>query len=200
MLSRREFVGVAGKGTAALLAVPSLLTMTGCSVVTDILNYIPVGLQAFNTVLGILESAGIISLAGGGAISAIVAAVSKGFSDLQVAIHQYDSAPAADKATFLLKVATVISDLQADIQTFWGDLSIPDPALATIISGLLGVILSTLAGFGASLPVPPLSAKAAQARALARQVVYTPKRRSVHQFRSDFNAQLGVRFVQFKLN
>lgn len=193
-LTRRQFTVRASSLLASIGLLP-LLTSTGCflsSLYADILKYVPVGLAAFSSVVSILASDGIIGNPIAAAIAAIVALVNKGFADLQTAVNAYEAAPSSQKTTELMSVSTALSTAEAYIQQFWANLTIPDPQEASLIQGLLGIIVSTLLGFATQLPAVSAATSPALAMraSLARTIVVTPKKRSVAQFRHDFNALL----------
>lgn len=166
----------------------STVLTTGCwfssNLFTSITKYVGVGLQGFSAIVGILEGAGIINPVAGTAIFALINLVKAGFADLQTAVNNYNAAPAEQKQTLLGKISVAVATLEQSLQEFWSDLQIPNPGLATVIEGLLGVILSTLAGWSSGLPAPV----GVQKRALAKAIVVTPKKRSPSQFKKDFNA------------
>jgi hypothetical protein len=86
------------------------------------------------------------------------------------------------------KIATALTAAEDSVQQFWNALKIPDAKLAALIEGLLGVIISTLSGFAAALPAPA----APPARAQRAKRIATPaQRRSVKQFKQDFNGVLA---------
>ena len=182
--TRRGFFGY---GAGALTAVCfGSLFQTACSftsIVSAVLKYVPMGLTAFSAILSLLAGYGIPTAS----IEAIVNLVKAAFSDLQVAIQQYNDAPAANKTTFLGKISTALSVVEAELQAFWNSLSLPDPQAASLIQGLLGLIISTLQGFAPSLPAPAPT-EAAQKRALLPKLItVTPQRRTPSQFRNDWN-------------
>lgn len=173
-----------------LVASVSSLEFSCANLYNDILKYSSVSLQAFGSIVSILAGGGVISLGSGQAIDLVIAMVKAALADVGTAVSAYDAAPATDKATFLGKLSTALSVAMAELQTFWNDLTIPDPQLAQLIQGLLGVILSTLAGFATQLPAPQTSLAARRADGLPRRLPITPMKRSVSQFRKDFNAVL----------
>lgn len=186
--TRRQFAKVLSSvGTAFVFA--NTLAISACNVFTDILKYIPVGLQGFMSVIDLLSGNGVINPVEGTAIDVLINIVKAGFADLAAATESYNNAPAADKATLKGKLALVLADVQASIQQFWGDVHIPDPKLAQTVQGLLGLILSTLAGFGISLPVPAVkSTRVMKVEALGNRITFTPKKRTQAEFKKEFNA------------
>ena len=195
-MNRRELVRrlFLGAGAFAVASVNAACWLTG-GVFAQILSYINVGLQAFQAVVDLVAP----TAAPG--IDAIVALVKAAFVDLQTAVDAYEAAPAADKATLLGKVSTALSILEAQIQQFWNDLHLPDGNLATLVSGLLGIILSVLAGFATQLPAPAPTPQVAKAKALPNVIPVTPNKMSAGAFKKAFNAKLtagGQKPVNFK--
>lgn len=202
-MNRRNFLFNSGKAltVTALASVVSITTACPTwlmNLYADIMKYVPVGLAAFNAILNILTGAGVIPPGAGTAVEAIANLVKVAFADLQAAITQYQNAPAADKATLLGEISVALATVEANLQAFWSNLNIPDVNLANIIEGLLGVILGTLAAFAAQLPAPPAApdtnSKLGVARSrranLQKLIRVTAKKRTVKQFKADFNIRL----------
>lgn len=197
-LNRRGFFKFSSLSVLAV-AISSTVVNTGCwltgSVYKQILAYINVGLQAFQAVVNLLDP----TIAP--AVNTAIALVKAAFVDLQTAVDAYEAAPASDKSTLLGKVSTMLSVLEASIQQFWNDLKIPDGTLANTIQGLLGIILSVLAGFATQLPAPAPTPQAARVKALPNIISVTPQKLSTSQFKKEFNAKLtssGQKPVAFK--
>jgi hypothetical protein len=171
-MNRRHFVKttVTGLGAALLFAETTLLT--GCASVGQEL------LIAFKAVLGILSGAGIIP--GGTLVTAVIGAL----TDVITELTAYANAPAADKATVGLKLATFIQIAQDQLQNFYSQLGLSG-VLAGVVESLIAVILSTLGGLLPTLPVPPQAALNIQ-----RHVIYVPTLRNARQFRDDFNSAM----------
>jgi hypothetical protein len=187
-LTRRGFSKLLG-----IAALASTVTFEAAcdwaSVWTNIEKYVPVGLSAFASILSILAGGGVPIAP---AISLAVSLVNTGFADLKAFVTGYQQAPAADKQTALGKISTALATLEANLQKFWSDLTIPDPKLEALVQGLLGVITTTLLGFGTQLPAPaPTPAIAARAT-LAKRTGGTPKKRSVAEFKKEFNGILAA--------
>jgi hypothetical protein len=182
-MDRRNFVVRAFLGLGAVMATTVL--NTGCflsgTIFTKIMGYVGLGLAAFQAVVSLLDPPLALAMAGG------IALVKAGFADVQTAVQDYNNAPAADKATLLGKVKIVLADLQTEIQSFWSNLHLPG-ATGGLISSLLGIILSTLAGFAGQLGSLPAGAKLKMLP--ANPLPVTPKPRSKKQFEADFNKAL----------
>jgi hypothetical protein len=187
MISRRRFSSL-----AVLAAVSAWFGSTAAScgsIYAQIAAYVGVGIQAFQSVVNLLSGAGIIALPEGTLISAILVLVKTGWADVQAAIAAYNAAPAASKATLAGKISVALTAVQQEIQQFWSDVKIPDASLANTVAGLLGLIVSTIAGFLASLPVVPATAAA---KPYAKTLSITPMKLSVSQFRTKFNMILSA--------
>ena len=187
VITRREF----GKAVSmtALGGTIGLTTMgLSCSsVFTDIENYVPIGIAAFQEVLSLIDPTEAALLA------PIIQTVKAAFADLDAIVQQYESAPAASKATLLGKISTAISAVMSELQQFWNDANLPDGGLASTIEGVLQIVLSTLAAFlpllGVAVPVSgAFGAEPYGHKKLARTIPFTAAKRSQKQFKSDVNA------------
>ena len=197
-MNRREFCSRFPK-LGVLLFVLGSMFETACSwnqsVYEQIIGYVGVGLQGFQAVVDLLVGQGVIKTGQGTAVDSVITLVNAAFAALQTAVADYQSAPAANKATMLGKISTALQVAENDIGKFWQSLSIPDANLAATIAGLLGIIVSTLAGFAVKLPAPPASMKAVIPPALAA----APKARTAKEFKKDFNNILDQNgFGQYK--
>lgn len=189
--SRRKFFKQAGMGAGTVAILGTSTLEMGCWFSGDlekqIAAYANIGLQAFQSVVDLLVGGGVIQPGQGQTIDAVIALVKAGFADIQTAVAAYENAPADQKQTALQKVSLAVQIAQENIQQFWNDLHIPDEKLSALIQGLLGIILSTLAGFAAQLPPPPPQAKK---KSFAKTVAFSAKKRSEKEFKADFNKQL----------
>jgi hypothetical protein len=181
-ITRRDFGKMVGGGVAVGTLGMTTMGLSCSSVFTDIATYVPVGLQAFEAVVDIIDPAAVIVL------NPIITIVKASFADLTSAISAYNNAPAASKATLLGKISTAINDVTASLQRFWNDANLPDGTLATTISSVLQIILSTLTAFLPSLP--PAAAPANAPKTLAKTMSITPVKRTQKQFKADVNAAL----------
>jgi len=192
-MNRRKFFRLSALGSLGVMAASTVFS-TACfisgSVFNQILAYVGLGLRAFQSILDILSGAGVIPAGGAGAIDAVVNLVKSGFADLQIAVENYQNAPADQKNTLLQKVSTVLAVLEANLQQFWADLNIPDQALGTLIKGLLGIILATLGGFATQLPAPQSTPQIEKAKKLKNIIMVPAQKRTPKQFKNDFNAKL----------
>ena len=150
---RRTFLGYMAMG-AALVALPFQMA---CSVWTDIKNWTPVAIQAFNAIISLLEGAGVISITSGGPISTITGDISGGFAVLSPAIDTYLSATPPPTGA-LQKIEDILTAIVSNFQNFLAAINVPDAKLAALVTGLADVILSTIAGFQAQLPATAATA------------------------------------------
>ncbi len=181
-MNRRNFAMrlLAGAGALAAASVTSACWLSG-GVFANIMTYVGIGLTAFQAVVALLDPPLALAVAG------TIALVKAGFADLQLAVQDYNNAPAADKTILKNKISVVLADLQFEIQKFWSNLNLPGP-LGILVESLLNIILSTLAGFAGQLPAPitpPASAE--QMKTLAKTIHVVPQVRSKKQFEQDFN-------------
>lgn len=185
-MNRRKFLSLSG----AFLMLGSVASTVSCitkGIYQQILQYVGLGLQAFQSILDILAGAGVVNPLTAGGIDALIALVKAAFADLQTAVNQYDSAPADQKNSFVQKISTALAILQNRLGEFWTNLKIPDQKLALTIQGLIGVIISTIMGFATQLPQPATAPKAPPAGIKA-----TPKRLTPSQFKEEFNSILDA--------
>lgn len=186
-MNRRQFGSLAALGTVGVWFGS---TAASCgSIYAQVSAYVGVGIQAVASVVSLLAGAGIISLPEGTLIAAVLATVKAAWADVTAAITAYENAPAAQKATLAGKISVALTVVSQQVQQFWADLKIPDASLAQTVAGLLGLVVSTIAGFLAALPAAPAPTFA---RPLAKTLSITPKVVSVSEFRKEFNAILNA--------
>ena len=173
--NRRSFMQWAGMALGALAVSGWTVFLTACGNVASSI------ITAFQGILKILATAGIITN------QPIVVAVTGALDAVLGAVTAYANAPAADKTSLGLQLATAIQSAQAELQTFYSSLNLTG-TLAVVVEGLITVILSTLTAFLPSLPVPPVSAALRKSKTLPKQLVYQPVQRTDKQFRHDVNA------------
>ena len=182
-MSRRVMFSMVGKGSL-LLVLGSSMVMVGCTVFDDILTWIPVGLTALQgivTVLGTLISP---------AAMQVIVLIKLGFTDLQAAVSQYNGdTNAADKATVLAKIRTILADLVTNFQSFLGDLSLGNNPVVNIVVGLANVILAAITGFEGQLPATTTKTLGTTFRVGNKVQTVVPKfYKKTSTFKSDYNA------------
>ena len=179
MTTRRGFVKTMGLVTGTVLASGSFLGIGACNIFNDIMKYIPIALTAFTTIVTMINPAE------GSVVALLVSMVKAALADIQTAVTNYENAPAGQKQTLSGKIATAITAAEQVLQQFWSDLKLPGGSMATLVEGVINIILSTLMSF-----LPQLAPPAALAtKPIANKIQFTPKKRTVSQFKSDLNAQ-----------
>ena len=179
-LSRRSFFWTS-------TAFGAMCTMTACplSNVYDSINkYIPVGLLAFDRVLQIIGEAGVDTAP----LLNVSNAVKASLADIQSAILEYRDASADRKDTLVAIIRTALSIAEGRIQDLWSNLTLP-PATGKVVKQLLGIIISTLAGFREQLPgyqgnPGPMTA--------ANHIQIEAKVRTIAEFREEFDSVLAL--------
>jgi hypothetical protein len=193
MLTRREFSQRAGFFVLLASLGSGVISQIGCdfgSVFSKIKDWIKLGIGSFQSIVDLLAASGVIPMGAGTVIDMAITLVKAAFTDLTNAVTQYENAPADQKSTFAGKLSTMLAVLESTIGTFWADLKIPDTNLSKLIEGLVNIVISTIAGFSTQLPAP---APAAAAKLSAARAVHAvaPVKRSISQFKRDFNALLA---------
>jgi hypothetical protein len=185
MLTRREFGKVTGTGALALGVGEISMGLSCATVFNDIANYVPVGLQAFQQIVNLVNPVA------GSALAPFIADVKLAFADLEVAVTNYQNAPAASKSTLVGKITTAINDAIAQVQAFWVAANLPAGGIASTIEGVLQIILSTLAAFFPSIGGKLMAAKEpgfGEKGTGVRLIQFTPVKRSPAQLKKDINA------------
>jgi hypothetical protein len=147
-MNRRTFLNRAARLVAAIAVLGVSLTLTGCSALTDLLNWIPVGLQAISSILSLLSGAGVVV---GPAISTIIGLIQVGLADLRLAIVEYQST-VPPPAGALAKIDTFLADLVSNIGNVLQQLPTGPASIITLVVGLFELVLSTIEGFLMQIP------------------------------------------------
>jgi hypothetical protein len=196
-LARRRFVQKAPLAALGLFTLRaagySLLSLLsfGCTggVFSNILNWIPVGEAAVNSILSVLSANGVIILPG---LQTYISLIEAGFTALTAAVNEYQSTTPPPVGT-LAKIETAFHDVVDNFKTFFASLNVSGGLLAIIV-GLAQVVLSTIAAFMNQLP-----AAATLRRTVAVGHVFlvgnatatiVPKQRTRRAFKRDMNAVL----------
>jgi hypothetical protein len=174
-LTRRE---VAKLGLLAAVAPAAFLT--GCNLETDILDYAKVGKLAFDNVVALLESRGVIPAGGNNFTRDVDAA----FDAVANAVTAFQS---GNGTGTLAKISAALAAVTAAIQTFLAATNIPDSQLLSTILALVQIILETIEGFIDQLPNPPAAVRFT-VHSRAGDILIAPKKRSLRQFKRDWNA------------
>lgn len=182
-MNRRTFVSRIGGFALLAGASGSLVALTGCNVFSNILNWIPVGLSAIDSIVALL---GPLVPPGATAILTIVKAA---FADLSAAVSEYnaDTNP-ADKSSLLAKIKTILKDIADNFQSFLNALNLGNNPLVAIVIGLANIILSAIMGFMGQLPASGTLTMATSVHVGGQTQPVTPKvYKSVGAFKADFN-------------
>lgn len=177
MLTRREF---AKRTALATFSLASLTAISGCNLPQEILEYAAVGKGAFDNVVALLEARGVLPVGGNHFTQNVDAA----FDAVAAAVNAISNGQGGT----LAKVAAALAAVTAAIQTFLSETNIPDAALIETVLALVQIILETIAGFASQLPNPPPLPGSVRLGRSGRSIVIVAKKRSLRQFKRDFNA------------
>ena len=187
-MNRRQFSSRLAGYFTMLLVVGESVFLVACNLWSDIANWIPVGEAAINSILAVLTSNGVVITP---AIQQIVTLIEAGFNALKAAVAEYQSTTPPPVGA-LDKIRTAFKDIVDNFGTFLQSLSVPNSILG-IITGLAGIVLSTIAAFMNQLPQPAGAKTMAIASSMkingAAHAV-TPKGRDAKTFRHDWNKTL----------
>jgi hypothetical protein len=188
-MNRRTFTARIASFVLFLAAGGSSLLISGCNVFADILNWVPVGEAALNSILAVLTGNGIVISP---AVQSIVALIEAGFTALTAAVKEYQSTTPPPVGA-LAKVETAFKDIVDNFSTFLAALNVSGSLLG-IITGLAQVVLSTIAAFVNRLPatvaVKGVRTSIGSVKIGGSVVVVTPKVRNASAFKHDFDAIL----------
>lgn len=135
-LNRRLFAIRSGK-ILLWMAISTVIPMSACNWVAFLVNYIPMinhGIDVISGFFGIFLPPG---------LTVIITAIKAALLDLQGAAIEYQSAPAADKATILGRIETFLKGIVDNFQQVLDSLGATGP-IPAIILGVINIILSTL--------------------------------------------------------
>ena len=186
-VTRRDFGRLTAKGLL-LAAVGSSLALDGCNVAQDILNWEPLGLAAFNGVVTMLETFGVITA--DPALVVLIGLIRTAFSDLAADAQLYLSIQ-PPPAGALAEIQAVLALIAGNIKTLFSQIQTNFAPIINLIIGLAQLILGTIAGF-----LNQIAAKSGQKTLTLSNTfevgrtmyAYTPITPSPKTFRSDWNA------------
>ena len=189
-MHRRNFLTRSGLALFAL-AMGGMTFLTGCSWETDLLNWLPLGIQSINTILSLLAGAGILL---GPSILATIGVIQAGLEDLRLAVIEYQ-ATNPPPVGLLAKIDTLLSDLVANIGNVISQL--PANNIISLVIGLFELVLSMLEGFlQRATPTSLPKTAAALKRAIVVQgksvVVFPRTNLSRRKYIHDFNHLLDA--------
>jgi hypothetical protein len=194
-INRRRFIGKSSLtliGMRIFLLTGTSLSMVGCNLFTDIENWVPVGIAAVNSILGVLSANGVVI---SGPIQMTVTVLMNALNAVIAAIKEYQSTSPAPAGT-LAKVELAVKDVVDQFGAFLNQLNVLPAGLFAIISGLAQVVISTITAFMNELPA---TSTAAYSRAIATRTTFrvgslnvaiVPKKRTIRSFKKDFNSTL----------
>lgn len=186
---RREFNKRLGSILLLALAGGSWLFTAACNVFVDLLNWVPVGEAALNSILSILSTNGVVL---NPAVQAAISLINAGFTALTAAVKEYQSTTPAPVGA-LAKIETALHDIVDNFSTFLSSLSVSS-GLLNIITRLAEVVLSTIAAFTnrlpASMSLKGVRDKMAAVRVGGKLLNVAPQERSRRKFKHDWNGTL----------
>lgn len=197
MMGRRTF----GKMIATMwLGAVMMVSMAakGCNAIADIQAWLPVGLQAIQNLLNLLGSFGVIPVGTGTAAAALLSKITEIFDDVKTDIALWNATPTNST---LQKIQAELQSISMQLSNFVATLVIPDNKVVQIVAGLLGLVLSTIAGFIAEI-AQKMGTSASTANAQVRTkvmmrhqasaVIVEPVHRNADQFKKAYNQQLDA--------
>lgn len=145
MITRRDFAKRTGLGLLVAAVGGSMFSMEGCNFAGDILNWAPIGLAAFNSLVTMLETFGIINPAAP-ALGILVAAVRTAFADLIADVQFYQSIQPPPVGA-VAKIQAVLTILAQNIKNLFGQINTTAAPIVNLIIGLSQLLLGVIAGF-----------------------------------------------------
>jgi hypothetical protein len=188
VITRRTFSRMLLLGTVGVS-----LPQSGCNVEADLIDFIPYITEALGAITKILGSLMPPPAA------LIITGIEASLSLLSAALAEYKSDPnPTDKATTLAKIETFLTDIGDNFQAFLDALGAAGP-IASVVLGIIQVVLSTISWFAgefssaapataAARPAILALARGRQLRATNQYLYITPTKRSIKEFKRDFNA------------
>lgn len=190
-MDRRQFFEVSSKGVLGTALVRAVAVgsvaylVAGCNIEQDILDWVKIGGPAIGTILQLLVGAGIIACL---TCSVLANTVVAAISAIGTAVQNWMNAPAANKQTFLGKITTALQAALSAATTFFESVAIPDQKLATLIEGLVSLIVNALSGFIGQLGGTSAAASAKkEVKLQAKTIPIVPVVLKASTFKSRFN-------------
>jgi hypothetical protein len=153
IMERRQFLEVSGKGALGVAVLTATagtagFVMEGCTltvdkILTDIENWVPVGLAAFQAIVTLLDGAA-------APLAPIVSIITAAFNQVVADIKMYQ-AITPPPAGALASIEAALQIIVTNFQAFLSSLNITDSKLVTLVIGFAEIILNTIAGFAAQL-------------------------------------------------
>ena len=190
-ITRRQFTGHLVRGAGLVVMSSAALSLDGCSVWTDIVNWIPVGEAAVNSILSLLTANGVLIAA---PIQVIVSLIEAGFTALKGAVQEYQSTTPPPVGA-LAKVEAGFKAVIDNFTTFVQSLGVSGGLLG-IITGLAQIIFGTLAAFMNKLPASSSLRRTVVIGSTVKvgtaTVAVNPKMRTRRVFKKDWNATMAT--------
>lgn len=205
-MRRRDFMKSVSGLWLGLVAISSTLFLAGCDVVDELATYVPIGIQAVTQLLNLLGSFGIIPLGTGTAAAALLQVITTAFQDVLADIKLWKANPSN---TLLQNIQSELQAISQQLSAFVAQLAIPNSKWLQLVTAVLGLILSQLAGYIAGI-AKQMGSTTATAVATSRRTItlrqgstiaVEPSHRRVAEFRKEFNAQVhAAGFTQFEIH
>jgi hypothetical protein len=186
--TRRDFGKAAGLTALALATSTSPFLLSGCNVITDIENWVPIAQASVNSLEAILTTNGINV----GPVTAVLNDIQAGLAAVLGAAQQYAATTPAPVGA-LQKIEAAFQAVVANFGKFLTQLNLPGGGLLNLISALVGLVLSTIAGFINRLPTPPAGFTVSfSVKTPGGFLTVVPKSRSRREYKKDFNSQIDA--------
>lgn len=180
-MNRREFAGHLALGAAGTALAVSTLELEGCSVVSDLETWVPVGLSAFDTLISYINPVA------GSALAIAVQTANNLWAAVATAVANYQHT--TDPTTTLLdKIIAAMDALQGGLSTVLAN--IPTGLSAAVLTAVkfgFGLLLTTLKAIQAKLEPAPAGKLQATAPINGASAA-----KSKGDFISQFNKQVCV--------
>ena len=192
-LGRRAFNSM----LLAFLAFGSMAAKGCDSVLSEIQTWVPIGISAVGNLLNLLGSFGVIPVGAGTAAAMLLSSITTIFNDVLADIQAWNANPTNST---LQKIQAELQSISGQLSAFVASLTIPNAKWAQLVAALLGLILSTLAGYISQLAQKIGSTASAAASAVRTKVmmqsgpvvVVEPIKRKPEQFKKEYNADLDA--------
>jgi len=176
-LSRRQFNGLLLVGTAG-----ASFGLEGClfsTIEQDVLDYVPVALQAVDSILDL------VAPAAGAVATMFTPIIEAALSAVEKSIQDWKDADATQKPGLLGDIIATLQTVMTDLQNFLSAVQVNAPKIYSVVEALASIILGVLQYFVNKLSPATPASKAGMVG--GRQI--EPLRYSPKQFKAAFNAK-----------
>lgn len=184
IVDRRVFAKYAAAGT--LIAATG--AMEGCNFASDIIAWGPYGLAAFNGLVTVLETFGVLTA--DPALMLIVTAVRVGFADLVQDVQLYQSIKPPPSGA-LAEIEAVLFLIAGNISSLFEQVTTSFSPIVNLIIGFAQLILGVIEGFlnaiHAANPGSKVKMLSGAVNVAGHMIPYTPLTISREKFRSQWN-------------